>query len=85
MRFRLPLSIAKELSGGFKALEITGYTDSIGAESYNIDLSQRRANATKKILVDKFHLSENKIKTAGLGPANPIADNGNYQGRRKND
>jgi len=40
--------------------------------------------ATKKILVDHFHLDAQKIQTTGMGPVQPIADNGNYQGRQKN-
>jgi len=68
----------------FKLLEIEGHTDYMGSDSYNQDLSERRANAIRDYLV-KFHrLDANKIKALGRGESFPIADNGNYQGRQLN-
>lgn len=68
----------------FHHLIIEGHTDSIGKESYNLDLSRRRAQHVGKYLISQFGISSQKIKTIGLGESKPIADNGNYQGRIRN-
>lgn len=69
---------------GFKRLQIDGHTDSIGGDGYNLDLSQRRAASVKKYIVDKYHAIPERVITRGFGERRPIADNGNYQGRKKN-
>jgi outer membrane protein OmpA-like peptidoglycan-associated protein len=68
----------------FDNLTIEGHTDSVGSESYNMNLSQRRANAIKKYLAEHFQLAAEKIEAIGYGPTRPIANNGNYQGRQLN-
>jgi len=64
-------------------IEISGYTDSSGPAEYNKDLSQRRANAVRKYLIDAG-ISENKIVARGYGEENPVADNSTRAGRRLN-
>jgi outer membrane protein OmpA-like peptidoglycan-associated protein len=68
----------------FKSLVISGHTDTIGNAAYNNYLSELRAQSAKKVLVERFQVDAKKIQTVGYGPTRPIADNGNYQGRRKN-
>jgi outer membrane protein OmpA-like peptidoglycan-associated protein len=68
----------------FAKVTIEGHTDSVGSEKYNMDLSQRRANAIKKYLIEHFHINASKVAAEGFGPTRPIADNGNYQGRQLN-
>jgi len=46
---------------------IEGYTDSIGSDEYNLDLSQRRAEAVKQYLVQTLAIDPNRIKTRGYG------------------
>lgn len=46
---------------------IEGYTDSFGPPDYNIDLSQRRADAVRTFLVDVMHISPGQIQTHGFG------------------
>jgi outer membrane protein OmpA-like peptidoglycan-associated protein len=46
---------------------IEGYTDSIGTEEYNLDLSQRRADSVKDYLVQSLGTDPNRIKTRGYG------------------
>jgi OOP family OmpA-OmpF porin len=66
-------------------VEIAGYTDSQGAESFNKSLSKRRADAVKKYLTDKFSKIESgNLSTKGHGESNPIADNGTPEGRAQN-
>jgi outer membrane protein OmpA-like peptidoglycan-associated protein len=76
--------LAKFLRGGFKELIVEGHTDSIGSDAYNLKLSQRRSNAIKRYLVQKYQFSPKSITPIGYGESRPIADNGNYQGRQLN-
>src|SRR5438876_91802 len=64
-------------------LSITGHTDSIGDNAYNMKLSQARANSVKAILV-KLGVSPARLTTAGAGPSQPIATNKTLQGRALN-
>lgn len=64
-------------------IEIQGHTDSRGEEIYNKKLSQKRADALKKILVQNG-ISDKRIKTIGLGESKPIASNFLEEGRAKN-
>ena len=59
---------------------VAGHTDAAGGESYNQDLSERRADAIKKYLVDRYGVAASDLVTVGYGksklkdPANPMAD-----------
>jgi outer membrane protein OmpA-like peptidoglycan-associated protein len=68
----------------FTRLVIEGHTDSVGSEAYNADLSKRRAATIKKWIVTRYKIDPKKIETRGVGESDPIADNGNYQGRQLN-
>lgn len=68
----------------FKALLIDGHTDSVGPDLYNLNLSRRRAESIRKLLIERYKLDPKKLEASGKGKLEPIADNGNYQGRRKN-
>jgi outer membrane protein OmpA-like peptidoglycan-associated protein len=63
---------------------IEGHTDSMGSDEYNIDLSTRRAGMVKKYLEAVGKIDGNKLVVEGYGESKPVADNGNYQGRRLN-
>ena len=64
-------------------IQIFGYTDSSGREEYNLSLSKKRANSVKQYLVQQG-IASNRIKTDGLGIADPIASNDTEAGRQKN-
>lgn len=65
------------------SIKITGHTDDVGSEAYNLDLSLMRANAVKKYLNEKG-VGEIMITTDGKGESEPIADNKTAEGRSKN-
>lgn len=68
----------------YKRLVIEGHTDSIGTDQYNVDLSKRRAQTIVNWLTKNYSIKRNKIFPVGKGEREPIADNGNYQGRQLN-
>jgi len=59
---------------------VAGHTDAAGGESYNQDLSERRADAIKRYLTDKFGIAGSDLVTVGYGksklkdPGNPMAE-----------
>jgi OmpA-OmpF porin, OOP family len=67
-------------------ISAVGYTDSRGDEKYNLKLSQRRADAVKKYLVDSGNVKADMITAEGRGEADPVGDNktkeGQFQNRR---
>lgn len=64
-------------------LEIQGHTDNVGGADYNQKLSENRANAVKKYLVDKG-VKADRITAKGFGLSKPIATNDTPEGRSKN-
>ncbi len=63
--------------------KIVGYTDNIGSETYNQKLSQRRAQAVMKALVERG-VNPNQLSAIGMGEENPIASNDTAEGRAQN-
>ncbi len=59
---------------------LAGHTDAAGGDSYNQDLSERRADSIKRYLVSKFGIAGADLVTVGYGktqlkdPANPMAE-----------
>jgi outer membrane protein OmpA-like peptidoglycan-associated protein len=66
-----------------KKVAVEGYTCSIGAEDYNLRLSEKRAESVKAYMVEKGIAAE-RLSTMGYGEANPVADNETRQGREMN-
>lgn len=64
-------------------LELVGHTDSQGMDSYNLKLSQNRANAVKTYL-EKQLVEGTRIIASGKGESEPIATNDTAEGRAKN-
>jgi outer membrane protein OmpA-like peptidoglycan-associated protein len=66
-----------------RRVEIDGFTDSVGTDAYNEELSQRRANAVKAALVSRG-VDPTRINTQGYGKAYPVASNSDSGGRQLN-
>ncbi len=65
-------------------MRVEGHTDNVGAEEYNQQLSQKRADAVKNYLTGQGGLSSSQVTSVGMGKGGPIADNGSSAGRAKN-
>ena len=62
---------------------IEGHTDSVGSETYNLDLSQRRADAVRDFLLQNG-VNAAQLTTHGYGKASPVASNSTAEGRQRN-
>jgi outer membrane protein OmpA-like peptidoglycan-associated protein len=71
------LLIREKARGG---VTVNGYTDSMGSDSYNQRLSERRAASVRAWLATRESLGSVKFTTAGLGAKNPVAPNRNSDG-----
>jgi outer membrane protein OmpA-like peptidoglycan-associated protein len=63
---------------------IEGHTDSTGDAAHNMDLSKRRAEAVKSVLVSQFGIEAGRLTTAGLGASKPVASSSTPQGKAEN-
>jgi len=64
-------------------IKVAGHTDNAGPEEYNLDLSRRRAEAMRDLLVQR-KVSSFRIAVVGCGGAYPVATNETEAGRRMN-
>ncbi len=64
-------------------IRVYGYTDSVGGKAYNEELSLRRADAVKRVLIGRG-VQEKQITALGMGEADPVASNATADGRKKN-
>jgi outer membrane protein OmpA-like peptidoglycan-associated protein len=64
-------------------VEIDGYTDNVGSKSYNLLLSQQRAEAVRQYLIGKA-VDASRMTTQGFGETRPVASNKTAAGREAN-
>ena len=65
-------------------LRVEGHTDNIGGDEYNLDLSQRRAEAVKSALVNRYHIAAARLTPKGFGATRPKEPNDTLAGRARN-
>ncbi len=65
-------------------VEIQGHTDSVGSSEYNMQLSQRRAQAVVDYLVQNYGITVDRLTARGYGKTMPIAPNSTPEGRALN-
>ena len=63
---------------------IEGHTDSKGSDSYNMNLSQRRAVQVEKWLIEKYGVEGSKFTPVGKGETVPVDTNETDDGRQNN-
>ena len=77
-------NLAKSLSDfGDSKLLLVGHTDDVGTDTYNLDLSRRRAAAVGDYLISRG-VPAARIATSGRGESEPIAPNDSDADRQKN-
>lgn len=63
---------------------VEGHTDSVGSDTYNQGLSERRAKAVRDVLVNQYGVEGNRVNAVGYGESRPVADNATAEGRAIN-
>ncbi len=75
--------LAADLRGvDFDVITVTGHTDRIGSHKYNMDLSERRANAVKTYLVESGGIPAGKIAAKGTDGSDPVTKPGECKGTK---
>jgi outer membrane protein OmpA-like peptidoglycan-associated protein len=64
-------------------VDVYGHTDSTGSDQYNLDLSQRRADAVSRYMISRG-VSSARLQAKGMGESYPVASNDTADGRAKN-
>jgi outer membrane protein OmpA-like peptidoglycan-associated protein len=62
-----------------RKIKIGGHTDALGADTYNLSLSKKRAEAVKQFFLDQG-VPVTQVETIGFGKANPLSPNANADG-----
>jgi len=65
-------------------LTLVGHTDDIGTPESNLDLSRRRAERVKEVLVTDHGIDPSQLQAEGRGETEPVEDNGTPEGRARN-
>jgi outer membrane protein OmpA-like peptidoglycan-associated protein len=65
-------------------LTVTGHTDSVGSDTYNQKLSDKRAHSVVEYLVEQGVPRSNFVSVVGAGESQPVADNKTADGRAQN-
>jgi len=65
-------------------LEISGHTDAVGGEDFNQRLSEARAEAARRYLIDRFSVAPDRLVARGFGELQPVASNEERSGRALN-
>ena len=82
--FDVLASVSKVMTEFDKTVvEVAGHTDSTGSESYNQNLSERRAGSVAQYLQTQG-VNHQRMITVGMGETYPVADNGSANGRQLN-
>jgi len=76
------IRVINEQQGNFSVI-LGGHTDDIGTQSYNRELSQRRADAVREYMINHGVPAE-KLRAVGYGETKPVADNSTPEGRARN-
>jgi OOP family OmpA-OmpF porin len=75
---------AAELKGAeFGVITVTGYTDRIGSQEYNMRLSTRRAESVKSYLVDAAGIPADKVTAQGADGSAPVTKPDECPGRQR--
>jgi outer membrane protein OmpA-like peptidoglycan-associated protein len=76
--------IKGDAADGSLLFVVAGHTDGVGSESFNYDLSKRRAENVAAYLMTERKIDPSRVLTVGYGERAPVADNRTEAGRAKN-
>lgn len=65
-------------------IEVQGFADQVGSETYNLELSRRRADAVVRYLTMVHKIPMARVFDVGYGEAEPVASNDSREGREQN-
>jgi outer membrane protein OmpA-like peptidoglycan-associated protein len=65
-------------------LNIVGHTDADGDDSFNMDLSKKRAEAVKNALINVYNVDSGRLQSEGKGESEPVGDNNTIEGKAQN-
>jgi len=78
-------SLAEELGDSGSLVEVIGFASADGDENFNRRLSQQRAEAAQRYLIEHHGVELRRfVSPFGLGELQPLADNGTPEGRSQN-
>jgi hypothetical protein len=77
-------AVLMSLQSEWYLFQIEGHTDSVGSESFNQRLSERRADSVKQYLVQRFSIDPQRLIPRGYGESEPIESNDTPRGRAQN-
>lgn len=80
---RLQGLVAKLNSPTVAKVAVVGHTDSVGSDTYNQALSERRASSVAEYLISQG-LEPGKVTSQGRGESEPVTDNETEEGRARN-
>ena len=64
-------------------IELSGHTDNVGNDEYNLNLSQRRADAVRAYLTSRG-VDKSRVSAVGYGDRKPVDSNDTIEGRANN-
>ncbi len=67
-----------------EVIVITGFTDSVGTDARNLQLSWNRAQSVKEYFVRNYNYSAERVFVLGQGELNPVSSNDTSEGRQNN-
>lgn len=82
-------AVVKDIAGVLKEngsirVKVIGHTSSDGDDKANMELSKKRAEAVKELLVNEFGLDASRLETEGKGETLPVGDNKTKEGKVAN-
>ncbi|MDF2180314.1 OmpA family protein [Aliiglaciecola sp. CAU 1673] len=63
---------------------IEGHTSLVGSDAYNQQLSEKRANAVRSLLISRYGIAAERLKAVGFGESRPLDKADNAQAHAKN-
>ncbi len=65
-------------------LAIAGHTDNVGGDQTNLELSRKRAQSVKSVLVERYGIGAERLTAGGFGTSQPQTKNDTPEGRARN-